>query len=283
MGQFEYEFYTVFERAPSEAIDEFMVRYGICGVVVTKILATLQQRLNDALFWALACVGVHIFLIVESALDLRVRGMERLRRLKKQGKNVLLVVWHGKGLLPVIYFQGENLCIYCSQTRTGEIATASRLLRRFTLASLWQLGYQVLDASIFGSESRGVVQFMRVLKQGTSSVIAADGPMGPIYQAKPGPCYLAQKAGVTLLPVSTAMSNGIELDGWDRFEIPHPFARGVIWVGEPVEVPADADDALLEEKTKQLEEQLNDLTQQAEADAHLKNAAARKQAPAPMR
>ncbi|MCS6859760.1 MAG: DUF374 domain-containing protein [Abditibacteriales bacterium] len=248
-----------------------------------KFLSSLPQRLSGALCWALACIGIYVFLIVESTLDLRVRGMERLRQLKKQGKNALLVVWHGKGLLPVVYFQGESLCIYCSQVRQGEIATASRLLRQFTLAALRQLGYQVLDAARFGSESRGVVQLMRVLQQGTSAVIAADGPMGPIYQAKPGPCYLAHKTGVTLLPVSTAMSRGIALAGWDRFEIPQPFARGVIWVGEPMEVPANADDTVLEQMTKELEKRLNDLTRCAEADAHLKSGAARKPAPSPTR
>jgi len=109
----------------------------------------------------------------------------------------------------------------------------------------------------FKSESRGVMRFVDLLRGGAGSVIAADGPAGPIYQAKPGPGFLAKKAGVTLVPLGAAISGGFQLDQWDRFEIPTPFARAVIVVGEPLTVPSGAKEEELERVRVALETEMN--------------------------
>jgi lysophospholipid acyltransferase (LPLAT)-like uncharacterized protein len=125
-----------------------------------------------------------------------------------------------------------------------------------------QLGYQVLDASQFASESRGVLRFVQALKE-TGGAIAADGPGGPIYEAKPGACFLARKTGVILLPVGAAISNGVVLDQWDRFEIPSVFSRGVIVIDEPIRVPADCSDEGQEAIRVELESALTASDQRA--------------------
>ena len=107
------------------------------------------------------------------------------------------------------------------------------------------------------------MQFVDLLRSGTSSVIAADGPQGPIYRAKPGPTFLAKKADVVLVPLGVVISGGFEMDQWDRFEIPWPFARGVIVIGEPIVVPAKARDAELEAARLLLETRMNALTEEA--------------------
>jgi hypothetical protein len=54
------------------------------------------------------------------------------------------------------------------------------------------------------------------------------------------------------------------MGSWDRFLLPLPFGRGVAIWGEPITVPADADDAELERLRRQVEDTLIALT--AEAD-----------------
>src|SRR5579884_249276 len=207
---------------------------------------------------------VDTFLLFESTLDVRVYGLERLKALQRAGHNPLLVIWHGQGLLPMTTFRQENLCLYASHSREESYSRALRILRWWTLRLVERLGYAVLDAAQFKSESRGVLKFVDVLRSGTGSVIAADGPAGPIFKAKPGPVFLAKKAGVILLPIGAAITHGFQLDNWDRFEIPWHFTQGVLVLGEPLVIPSDANDEQLEQFRLGLESRMQSCVQEAE-------------------
>ena len=220
--------------------------------------------------FALTSTLIEAFLLCENTLDLRVYGLERLKEVKRAGGNPLLVIWHGQGLLPMTTFRHERLCLYASHTREEHYPRHLLILRHWTLRLIERMGYAVLDASQFKSESRGVMKFVDILRSGTGSVIAADGPAGPIYKAKPGPAFLAKKSGVTLVPLGAAISNGYHMDQWDKFEIPAPFAHAVLMVGEPICVPPGAKDAELEQARLALEIAMNRLVEEAEAHLHLR-------------
>jgi lysophospholipid acyltransferase (LPLAT)-like uncharacterized protein len=128
------------------------------------------------------------------------------------------------------------------------------------------MGYTVLDAAQFATESRGVVRFLQMLQSG-SGIIAADGPSGPLYRAKPGAAFLAKRAGVSLVPVGAALQASFVLDSWDRFEIPQPFSRAALVLGEWLDVPEQAGDEELAALSRRLETALNDLTTRAELEA----------------
>ncbi len=224
-------------------------------------------RFVDAAIWLFALVAVALFRVVDSTLDLRVFGHEHVAAILRQGRPFLVVVWHGRGLLPIFFFQGYPLVIYSSQSRQGSAPFLSRTTRRITLASLRHLGYRVLDAAQFSSESRGVVRFLLYLEHGRGGLIAADGPGGPVFHAKPGATYMAKKAGVLLLPVAAAIRDAMALDSWDHFEVPRPFTKAVLVIGEAIEVPEDIAGDQLEVLSRQLETVLNDLTSTAEIEA----------------
>lgn len=227
----------------------------------------LAERLIETAIWLFALVAVAVFRIVDSTLNLLVFGHEHVASVLRARQPFLVVVWHGKGLLPIFFFQGYPLVIYSSQSRTVAPPTLSRYVRKLTLASLRHLGYQVLDASEFPTESRGVIRFLQLLERGHGGLIAADGPSGPMFRAKPGAAYVAKKTGVALLPVAAAIRDAIALDSWDRFEIPRPFTKAVLAIGEAIEVPEELDDEGLQQLSNQLEVVLNDLTSQAEVEA----------------
>lgn len=226
--------------------------------------------------WLFALIAVAVFRIVDSTLNLHVFGHEHMAEVLRPapdgaglrtGRPFLVVVWHGRGLLPIFFFQGYPLVIYSSQQREGVPPVLSRYIRRLTLASLRHLGYQVLDASTFSSESRGVIRFLQYLEHGRGGLIAADGPSGPMFHAKPGAAYVAKKTGVALLPVAAAIRHPIALDSWDQFEIPRPFTKAVLAIGAALDVPENVDEAGLERLSILLESVLNDLTAQAEVEA----------------
>lgn len=188
----------------------------------------IKQGMANAAGSIVTASLVEAFLLFENTIDLRVYGRERLKEARRAGHNPLLVIWHGQGLLPMTTFRGERLCLYASHTREDNYPRPLLMLRYWTLRLIERMGYEVLDASQFKSESRGVMKFVDVLRKGTGSVIAADGPAGPIYKAKPGPAFLAKKAGVTLVPLGAALANGFQMDQWDHFEVPSPL-RGPCW------------------------------------------------------
>lgn len=228
---------------------------------------SIVAKVVDAAIWLFALVAVALFRVVDSTLDLRVFGHEHVAAVLRDRRPFLVVVWHGRGLLPIFFFQGDPLVIYSSQSRSGQTPLLSRTVRKLTLASLRHLGYHVLDASQFPSESRGVIRFLQFLERGRGGLIAADGPGGPMFHAKPGATYMAKKTGVVLLPVAAAIRDAIALDSWDRFEIPRPFTKAALTIGEAIDVPEDVADEQLEALSLRLEAVLNDLTSTAEVEA----------------
>jgi lysophospholipid acyltransferase (LPLAT)-like uncharacterized protein len=213
---------------------------------------------------------IHLFWIFESTLDLRAWGMENLRELNRQGARPLLVLWHGKGFVPIAYFYGEHLCLYASHGRNPNYSALLKAWRRFTLCMIERMGYRVLDASQFASESRGVMRFVQTLREECGGTIAADGPLGPMYEAKPGAGFLAKKTGAILLPVGAAISSGARLDQWDEFEIPRLFSRATVVIEEPIHVSPEASDEELEQKRLELENALNRATRRAEDKLNLR-------------
>jgi lysophospholipid acyltransferase (LPLAT)-like uncharacterized protein len=207
---------------------------------------------------------IHLFWIFESTLDIRAWGMENLRLLHRREERPLLVLWHGKGFVPITYFHGEHLCLYASHGRDPNYSGVLKAWRWFTLRMIERMGYRVLDASRFASESRGVIRFVQTLRDEGGGAIAADGPLGPCYEAKPGAGFLAQKTGAILLPIGAAIASGARLDQWDHFEIPRLFSRAAIVVEEPIRVPPEATDEQLEHKRRELENALNRANRRAE-------------------
>ncbi|MGH2453409.1 MAG: lysophospholipid acyltransferase family protein [bacterium] len=227
----------------------------------------LSERLAAGAMWLFALLVVGLFRIIDGTINLSISGYEHVAGILRTGRPVLVVIWHGKGLLPVFFFQGLPLLVYSSRPRDGSFRGLSRTVRALTLAALQHLGYRVFDAVHYPSEPRGVIRFLHLLERGRGGVIAADGPGGPMFRAKPGAVFMAKKTGVALLPVGAAMADKIALDSWDRFEIPRPFTRAALMIGEPLEVPPDLDDEGVSRLSSVLEKAMNDLMARAEAKA----------------
>lgn len=122
--------------------------------------------------------------------------------------------------------------------------------------------------SVAGSTSRGgasaVRAMVRLIRKGECVGVTPDGPRGPRMHAQPGVAAIAKLSGAPVVPMAYATRRRRVLGSWDRFMLPTPFNRGVFVWGKPIAVPADADEARLEEARREIEEALNAVT--AEAD-----------------
>ena len=91
--------------------------------------------------------------------------------------------------------------------------------------------------------------------------LAADGSRGPAFKAQDGTIKIAKVTGVPILPITYNASRKKVLNSWDKFIIPYPFSKIVVLYGEPVHVPKDADDEVMELKRQELEKKLNEMTE----------------------
>ena len=185
-------------------------------------------------------------------LRLRIEGGDRLAAVR--GGPFLFLVWHGRILLPIHRHRDERVIGMVSLSKDGDL----------TARILAGLGYD----TVRGSSSRGGKQAFHTmldgLAKGRPGAVIPDGPRGPARELKPGSLYLAQQAGVKLLPLGASARPALRLKSWDRFLIPRPFARAALVYGEPVEVPRDASTERIEQIRQELERRLNEL--EAEAD-----------------
>lgn len=103
----------------------------------------------------------------------------------------------------------------------------------------------------------------QVMKRGVSIVTASDGPVGPAYYFKSGVIMTSRIGSAPMLPIGCAASSAWHFNTWDNFMVPKPFARLVIAVGAPVEVPARADAETLDALRAEMEIAVNSLSEQS--------------------
>lgn len=147
----------------------------------------------------------------------------------------LFAFWHGKQFLPaamVTDMHKTPMCAMTSPSRDGAILAVM----------LQNLGYDVIRGSSRDGGMRALLAMKKLLDSGTSVGFGIDGPIGPIHVIKPGIAYLAQKCQVKIIPVGCGFSRYWTFNkAWDKFELPKPFSRGVLVLGEPITVNVDAD------------------------------------------
>ncbi len=119
--------------------------------------------------------------------------------------------------------------------------------------------------SVRGSSSRrGAVALkasLECLQDKCNLSMTPDGPRGPRYKMSKGPVIMASKTGYPALPLSINYSSYWELKSWDRFQIPKPWAKITLIMGDPINIPPDLNNEEIEEWRRVLEQKLNAISQ----------------------
>jgi len=127
-------------------------------------------------------------------------------------------------------FRGQGIVVMISQNRDGEYI--ARVIRRF--------GYGVVRGSSSKGGHGATVEILRAMNNGQDVGLSIDGPRGPRYVAKPGAAYLARKSGNPVIPFSISVEKKWIMNSWDRFQVPKPFSRAVVLIGNPIYVHESA-------------------------------------------
>ena len=172
---------------------------------------------------------------------------------------VIVGMWHGQHYLMPFLRRKNAAKVLVSRHRDGEI----------NAIAAWHLGVGTVRGS--GGDGRefqrkgGVGAFREMLdalEQGYAMALTADVPKVSRV-AGVGIAKLASLSGRPIFLVAIATSNRIMLKNWDRSAVNLPFGRGAMVGVGPIYVPADADDAALEEARRRIETELNTITERA--------------------
>jgi lysophospholipid acyltransferase (LPLAT)-like uncharacterized protein len=219
------------------------------GVVVPHA-PKWHQRLAAALVYALIRV-------LAATLRFRMNDLSGYFSDVPQEK-IIFAVWHNRLSLSLILYRryiarrdrNRRLVALVSASRDGGLLTG--IMEQFSVQT------------VRGSSSRRGPQALREMvswgRRGHDLAITPDGPRGPCYIVQEGVISTAQLTGLPIVPVSYHLNWKIRLKSWDRFQIPMPFARCEITVGEFLRVPRETDATGREELRKRLEAGMRAIT-----------------------
>ena len=193
-----------------------------------------------------------VALLIKSCLltcrIIKVEGGEREREvLSRSPGGAIYAIWHQRMFYHFHYSGRRHGIVLISQSRDGEYA--ARMAQ-------W-LGFK----TVRGSSTRGgfmaVRELMQKIKGGEVAGMMADGPLGPARVLKLGSLVIARDAQAPLMSSLWGADRCWTLNSWDRYLIPKPFARIVIYHPEPLWVPPSAKGDELETYRRLFEERLN--------------------------
>jgi len=154
-----------------------------------------------------------------------VRGRENYVSLIKDGKSVILSVWHAQLLSVVHDLRKENFHAIAGTHEDAEIISR--------IATKW--GWNMIRGS---SKEKGDVAYknmINALKQpGNAVFITPDGPTGPARIPKPGGIRAAQATNAAIIPISVHSTRRWGFANWDTFYLEKPFGKIYIQYGEPI-------------------------------------------------
>jgi lysophospholipid acyltransferase (LPLAT)-like uncharacterized protein len=159
--------------------------------------------------------------------------------------------WHRAVFAATYFYRNRKIAVMTSRSFDGEYI--ARIISKF--------GFE----PVRGSSSRGAVRALlgmhTIIDEGRVAAFTIDGPKGPMYVAKPGPVLLARHTGVPIRCFYVAVDRAWQLNSWDRFLIPKPFARAHVRWSSPIVVEKGAD---LNEMHQVMQQALERVTAYAE-------------------
>ena len=198
------------------AADPFAKLYAFAPLAQYNFKQRLIIRVAGfALYWLIRVIG--------ATLKFEVHGSAH----HTNDEPLVYAFWHNRIPLATYFWRQRGILVMSSQSFDSEYI--ARFIQRF--------GYGAAKGSSTRGAVAGLVQMIRAVRAGKSAAFTVDGPRGPQYEAKPGAVMLAAKSGAALLPFSLSLSRCWRLRSWDQLEIPQPFARVVVVLGERIYVP----------------------------------------------
>jgi lysophospholipid acyltransferase (LPLAT)-like uncharacterized protein len=210
------------------------------------VAVSLFDRLKISL---VSILGYWITYIICGTLRWKFVDLQTLESVRATGSGLILAFWHGQILAATYRFRNQGIVVMTSQTRDGEYI--ARVIQRF--------GYGVARGSSTRGSHGATAEILRALKNGRDVGLTMDGPRGPRYIAKKGAAFIARKSGSPVLPFNISVEKKWVMRSWDHFQIPRPFSRAVVLIGNPIYVDKGSADQETQSCEAQIQQSLDEL------------------------
>ncbi len=187
-------------------------------------------------------------LLISSCRVAHVEGREREQEALSLSEGLAVyTTWHQRMFFNFHHSQRRHGVVMISQSRDGEYV--ARMAQ-------W-LGFKTVRGSSTRGGFKATRELMQRIKEGWLGGMLADGPLGPARVLKLGSLVIARDARVPLMATLWGTDRCWTLNTWDRYLIPKPFARIVVYHPEPILIPPSAKGEELEGYRRIFEERLN--------------------------
>ncbi len=175
----------------------------------------------------------------------------------------IIALWHGQHiLLPAFYPSRTPLVAMVSRSADAEINAL--VIEKFGIEAVRGSGGRGGSRQADKGGAKALIALKKSLASGKNVCMIADIPHGTPRESGMGIVLLAKLSGRPIFPGALATSRRKVLErSWDRTTVNLPFGRSAIAVGEPIFVAADADEAEMEKKRRELTAELNSATAEA--------------------
>ncbi len=164
--------------------------------------------------------------------------------------------WHNKLIAPTIFFKNyEKKVALSSPAKDGELISVP----------LEKMGYTLVRGSSDKKAISSVISLLKYLKKGYIMGTPLDGPKGPKEKAKKGLIYLSMKTQIPLICLGVAYDKKWILSKtWDKLEIPKPFSKINIVIGDLINIEKENEEDNFEKISLRIEEKINEANKIAE-------------------
>ena len=164
----------------------------------------------------------------------------------------IVALWHGQHLLAP-FFRPASLPYVALLSKNADAEINAVVVERFGIQTVRGSGGRVRGAVAQKGGARALIVLRRMLGEGFGVCMIADVPKGVPREAGLGIVLLARLSGRPIIPSAAVTSRRHVVESsWDKTTLPLPFGRIAVVLGDPILVPRLADDAMLEEKRREL-------------------------------
>jgi len=203
----------------------------------------------------IAALVYSVIRILGPTLRFEVLGWQNAENVYASGRRCIWAFWH-RVIIPVVWWRRNRGVVVMNTTAFDG---------QWTRKVIEWMGYGTAQGSSSRGGLRGLAVMARRIDEGHDCAFTIDGPRGPRYVAKPGPVMLARRTGAPVVVFHIGVEHGKTFEKtWDHFLLPTPFTKTIMIFAPPVEVPPDADAALLEAKHAEMQKELERVRDVAE-------------------
>ena len=174
----------------------------------------------------------------------------------------IFTFWHGEQFLIPAAIAGK-IDIACLVSRHGDGEMQAAALESHGIKTIRGSGGKNRAKTMKKGGVQSSLEILSTLEAGTSVAMTANVPKGPARKVGRGVVTLAKLSGRPIFPLAMVSSNNVYLKSWDQTAINLPFSKVAFELGKPVWISSNVSEDLLEAARLDVEQQLVDLTEQA--------------------